>query len=37
MRVHPPSGLTDAEVLSDLAGLFNQEFASSGFTATYDP
>lgn len=33
----PPSGITDADVLGTLALLFNQDFASMGYTATYDP
>ncbi|MFI5380758.1 MAG: PEP-CTERM sorting domain-containing protein [Tepidisphaerales bacterium] len=33
----PPSGLTDSVVLGGLAGFFNATFASSGYSATYDP
>jgi hypothetical protein len=32
----PPAGLNDAQILSDLAALFNQDFASAGFTASYN-
>jgi hypothetical protein len=33
----PPPDLTDAQVLGDLAALFNEDYASDGYTATYDP
>ncbi len=33
----PPSGLTDNDVLSDVAAVFNADYASAGYTATYDP
>jgi len=33
----PPSGLTDADVLFDLAALFNEDYSSDGYTASYDP
>jgi hypothetical protein len=32
----PPAGLNDAQILIDLSALFNQDFASAGFTASYD-
>jgi hypothetical protein len=35
--VFPTSGENDGQVLGDLASLFNSDFASNGFTATYDP
>jgi len=33
----PTSGQNDGQVLGALASLFNSEFASDGFTATYNP
>jgi len=33
----PAPGLTDAQVLGDLATLFNGDFSSLGYTATYYP
>jgi hypothetical protein len=32
----PTSGQTDGQVLGDLASLFNANFASAGFTASYN-
>jgi hypothetical protein len=33
----PPSGLIGADVLGILANLFNEDFSTDGYTATYDP
>ena len=35
--VFPTSGENDGQVLTALASLFNSDFASAGFTATYNP
>jgi hypothetical protein len=34
---NPTVGMTDDQVLGGLASVFNTDYASSGFTATYDP
>lgn len=33
----PTSGMTDAQVLTDLEDLFNEDYSGDGYTATYDP
>jgi hypothetical protein len=33
----PQAGMTDYDVLNDLAAVFNADYSSSGYTATYDP
>jgi hypothetical protein len=32
----PMSGMTDADVLTDLSDLFNEDYAADGYTSTYD-
>lgn len=33
----PTSGMTDAQVLTDLEDLFNEDYSGDGYTASYDP
>jgi hypothetical protein len=33
---YPQAGMTDLDVLSDLSSLFNEDFASAGYTSRYD-
>jgi PEP-CTERM motif len=33
----PVAGMTDADVLTDLMYLFNEDFGADGYTSTYDP
>jgi hypothetical protein len=35
--IDPTSGMTDAQVLTDLEDLFNQDYSADGYTASYDP
>jgi hypothetical protein len=33
----PTSGMTDAQVMTDLEDLFDADYSADGYTATYDP
>lgn len=33
----PQAGMTDADVLTDISELFNEDFSVDGYTSTYDP
>lgn len=35
--IDPTSGMTDAQVLTDLQDLFNTDYSADGYTASYDP
>ena len=34
--IDPTSGMTDAQVLTDLEDLFDEDYSADGYTATYD-